>query len=116
MNNIKDLPVNDRPYEKCFEKGPEYLTDVELLAVILRTGTNGISSFDLSKDILSHKSQNGKQDLLAIMHMTKEQLLSIKGVGMVKAVQIMCVRELVRRISSSNIIFLQQLQIIIWNS
>ena len=51
MNNIKDLPVNDRPYEKCFEKGPEYLTDVELLAVILRTGTNGISSFDLSKDI-----------------------------------------------------------------
>ena len=73
---------------------------MELLAVILRTGTNGISSFDLSKDILSHKSQNGKQDLLAIMHMTKEQLLSIKGVGMVKAVQIMCVRELVRRISS----------------
>ena len=100
MNNIKDLPVNDRPYEKCFAKGPEYLTDVELLAVILRTGTNGISSFDLSKDILSHKSQNGKQDLLSIMHMTKEQLLSIKGVGMVKAVQIMCVRELVRRISS----------------
>ena len=100
MNNIKDLPVNDRPYEKCFEKGPEYLTDVELLAVILRTGTNGISSFDLSKDILSYKSQNGKQDLLSIMHMTKEQLLSIKGVGMVKAVQIMCVRELVRRISS----------------
>ena len=100
MNNIKDLPVNDRPYEKCFAKGPEYLTDVELLAVILRTGTNGISSFELSKDILSHKSQNGKQDLLAIMHMTKEQLLSIKGVGMVKAVQIMCVRELVRRISS----------------
>ena len=49
MNNIKDLPVNDRPYEKCFAKGPEYLTDVELLAVILRTGTNGISSFDLSK-------------------------------------------------------------------
>ena len=35
MNNIKDLPVNDRPYEKCFAKGPEYLTDVELLAVIL---------------------------------------------------------------------------------
>ena len=100
MNNIKDLPVNDRPYEKCFEKGPEYLTDVELLAVILRTGTNGISSFDLSKDILSYKSQNGKQDLLSIMHMTKEQLLSIKGVGIVKAVQIMCVRELVRRISS----------------
>ena len=31
MNNIKDLPVNDRPYEKCFAKGPEYLTDVELL-------------------------------------------------------------------------------------
>ena len=99
MNNIKDLPVNDRPYEKCFAKGPEYLTDVELLAVILRTGTNGISHLTYPK-ILSHKSQNGKQDLLAIMHMTKEQLLSIKGVGMVKAVQIMCVRELVRRISS----------------
>ena len=31
MNNIKDLPVNDRPYEKCFAKGPEYLTDVSYL-------------------------------------------------------------------------------------
>mgnify|MGYP000358688596 CR=1 FL=1 len=66
----KDLPVNDRLMRKCFEKGPEYLTDVELLAVILRTGTNGISSFDLSKDILSYKSQNVNR-LLSIMHMTK---------------------------------------------
>lgn len=97
MKNIKDLPVNERPYEKCFSKGPEYLTDIELLAVILRTGTNGVSAFDLSGKILSH---NGTCDLLSIMHMTKEQLLGIKGVGKVKAVQIMSLCELVRRISS----------------
>lgn len=98
MNNIKNLPENERPYEKCFAHGPQVLTDCELLAVILRTGTNGTSSYDLAGKILNMGIDNGT--LLSIMHLSKEELLGIKGIGKVKAVQIMCIGELAKRISS----------------
>ena len=39
---VKELPDTEQPYEKCYTRGAEYLSDAELLAVILRTGTNGI--------------------------------------------------------------------------
>lgn len=100
MKRIKDVPVSERPYEKCFANGPGYLTDSELLSVILRTGTTGISAADLSRSILDSSSQKGS--LLSIMHLTKEQLLKIKGIGKVKAVQIMCIGELAKRISAIN--------------
>lgn len=100
MRNIKDVPVNERPYEKCFINGPEYLTDSELLAVILRTGTKGISAYDLSARLL--KGADEKENLLSILHLSKEQLLKIKGIGKVKAVQIMCIGELAKRISSAS--------------
>lgn len=100
MRNIKDLPVNERPYERCLINGPEYLTDSELLAVILRTGTKGISAYDLSAELL--KGADGKENLLSILHLSKEQLLKIKGIGKVKAVQIMCIGELAKRIASAS--------------
>lgn len=99
MRKIKDVPVNDRPYEKCFINGPEFLTDCELLSVILRTGTQGISAFDLSSELL--KGHDGKENLLSILHLSKEQLLKIKGIGKVKAVQIMCIGELAKRIAAA---------------
>lgn len=95
---MKNLPENERPYEKCFSNGPEILTDCELLSVILRTGTNGISAYDLSGKILSLDNTDGS--LLSIMHLSKEQLLELKGIGRVKAVQIMCIGELAKRIAS----------------
>ncbi len=95
---MKDIPVNERPYEKCFANGPDFLTDNELLSVILRTGTNGISASDLSNQIL--KGEGGQDSLLSIMHLSKEQLLKIKGIGKVKAVQILCIAELAKRIAS----------------
>lgn len=99
MRKIKDVPVNERPYEKCFINGPEFLTDCELLSVILRTGTKGISAYDLSTELI--KGSDGKDNLLSILHLSKEQLLKIKGIGKVKAVQIMCIGELAKRISVS---------------
>lgn len=98
MNKIKDIPKNDRPYEKCFSYGPQILSDCELLSVILRTGTNGRSAYDLAKEILSTNGENVK--LLSVMHLTKEELINIKGIGMVKAVQILCIGELAKRIAS----------------
>ena len=97
MLKIKEIPQNERPYEKCYRLGPEVLTDTELLAIILRTGTKGISAYELAGEIL--KMDDNKTSLLSLKHITKEQLLATKGIGMVKAVQIQCISELAKRIS-----------------
>lgn len=99
MNKIKDLPEFERPYEKCIKYGADFLSDAELLAIILRTGTNGINVYDLSRNIIC--SNNSHEGILSIMHISNEELLSIKGVGKVKAIQILCIAELVKRISKA---------------
>ena len=102
MNNsmIKFLPMEDRPYEKCFTFGAEYLTDSELLAVILKSGTKGESSLDLARRVLELSKNDG---LLGICKIPLSELMTIKGIGKVKAIQIKCVAELSRRISKSNL-------------
>ena len=49
---MKNLPPEERPYEKCLKYGPSRLTDAELLAVIIRTGSKGTKALSLAKDIL----------------------------------------------------------------
>ena len=49
---IQELPPDERPYEKCLHSGPEKLTDSELLAVVLRSGTRGSSSVQLADEVL----------------------------------------------------------------
>ena len=97
MNRIKDLPDNERPYEKCLKYGANHLSDAELLSAILRTGTNGMSAYDLANNIICSKSS---KSILSLMHLSKEELLSIKGIGNAKAVQVLCIAELAKRISS----------------
>ena len=58
---IKEMSRQEKPYEKCQEFGPTALTDAELLAVVLRTGTEGMSSVDLARQIL--KSGGGEERL-----------------------------------------------------
>ena len=48
---IQELPPDERPYEKCLHSGPEKLTDSELLAVVLRSGTRGSSSVQLADEV-----------------------------------------------------------------
>ena len=50
---LKELPISERPYEKCEKSGVEALSDAELLAVVLRSGTKDLTVVDLSKQILS---------------------------------------------------------------
>lgn len=95
LGTVKELPDTERPYEKCYEKGEEYLSDAELLAVILRTGTNGRNSIELAQDILS-RQENG---LLGLYELSKEELMKISGIGKVKAIQLKCIAELSKRIS-----------------
>lgn len=97
---IKDIYKNDRPYEKCLEQGAVSLTDTELLAVLLRTGTKGLNVLELARHILGPEC--GNEGILNIHHFTFEKLKSIKGIGTVKAVQILCLSELAKRLSKAS--------------
>ena len=98
---IKDMNDDDRPYEKRIKYGPEYLTDAELLAAIIRTGNNELHSVALAEHILS--TYDECPGLLGLHRMTLNQLMNIKGIGKVKAVQLKCIGELSRRIARANI-------------
>lgn len=96
---VKGLPDDERPYEKCLKMGPASLTDAELLAVILRTGTRGITSIELAREILNRPKD--KSNLLGLYGLTVSELCEIRGVGTVKAVQIQCITELSRRMAKA---------------
>lgn len=94
---MKEMYQDERPYEKCRRFGAENLTDTELLAVILRTGTRGQNSLDLAGRILH--PDFGNPGLLSLYHWTWERLMRVRGIGRVKAVQILCLAELAKRMS-----------------
>ena len=96
--NISGVPGNDRPYERCLAYGPGVLSDTELLAVMIRTGTGGLNAEDIARKVLSMSLQD--QKLLGLCHMDAEELMAIPGIGKVKAVQIMCIAELSKRIAA----------------
>lgn len=99
QEQMKSLPVSERPYERCERFGPEALSDAELLAVILRTGTMGVSALQLAHQILN-KDENDK-NLIGLCHLSREQMMEIPGIGMVKAIQLQAITELAKRISKS---------------
>jgi len=95
---IKDIPPAQRPYEKCLSGGCESLSDAELLGVILRTGTLGESSVLLAQRILNL----GGNNLSDLYSFTLPELMKIRGIGKVKAIQILCIGELSKRIAKAN--------------
>lgn len=94
---IKTMEKEERPYEKCEKYGAKNLTDIELLAVILRSGTKGESSLDLAKKLLYKTAYS--DGLLNIHHWSFDALMRIRGIGKVKALQILCLSELCRRLA-----------------
>lgn len=89
-----------RPYEKFLRFGAENLTESELLAVILRTGNRDEDAEGLAAHILELASF-GKEGLSGLHQISMEQLLQIKGIGKVKAIQIKCVMEFCTRVARS---------------
>ena len=96
---ISDIPEEERPYERCRESGPRVLSDSELLAVILRTGSQGESSIALARRIL--QSTGSYMGIAGICSLSGRDLEKIHGIGKAKAAQIQCVAELSRRIAMS---------------
>lgn len=96
---MKDIPVSERPYEKLEKYGQETLSNAELLAVIIRTGTQEETSVSLAQRLLTLGENSGG---IAFLHdMSVEELRKTKGIGRVKALQIKAVMELSKRISAS---------------
>ena len=100
-NSIKvmDMPEEERPIEKLLINGPETLSNAELLAVILRTGTKGENIVALSTRIICEF--NGLDGLLEA---GLDEITSIKGIKNIKASQIIAIGELVKRINKLNLV------------
>lgn len=96
--NIKDLPNNEKPRERLLKYGPDNLSNEDLLAIILRTGTKNHNVKNLSNLILTKiKSINNLDDL------SVRELTEIKGVGEVKAVTLLAAIELGKRVANKEI-------------
>ncbi len=96
---IKELPICERPYEKMSEVGAEYLSNAELLAIIIKTGTREYTAVELAQKVLK-LSQDGR--LSTLNNLSIEQFMKVKGIGRVKAIQIKAVLEFSKRIATSN--------------
>ncbi len=89
---------DEMPYEKFLRLGAGALTEAELLAIIIRTGTPGHTSVEIGKQILDLPSV--KEDgLNGLHHVTLKELMAIGGIGEVKAVKIKCIAELSMRMA-----------------
>ena len=89
---ITDLPSELRPRERLLSKGPAALTDAELLAILLRTGTGGMSAIELGQSLLSRFGS-----LSRLLTAGPDDLGSIRGLGQAKRAEILAVTELQRR-------------------
>jgi DNA repair protein RadC len=111
MDNYENhIPINkwaedDRPREKLELKGRHALSDAELLAILIATGTRSESAVDLSKRLLQKASNN----LIELSKMCLSDLLKEKGIGRAKAMAIMAALELGRRRNESGAISLEKI-------
>lgn len=94
---IKNLPASEQPYEKFLSLGASGLSDADLLAIIIKTGTRDKTVIDIAQDILSGRHGN----LLNLYEMSYEELLSIPGIGQIKAIQLKAIAELSLRIAKT---------------
>ena len=96
---MKDLPASERPREKLMNHGAEALSNAELLAILLRTGTQEESVMRLAERILIEAGEDG---LGGLAHSSIESLMKRKGVGEAKAITIAAALELGKRVAIGN--------------
>lgn len=96
MPSLNHIPLGERPQERLQIKGPAALSDAELLAILLRSGTRGLDVLSLSHEIL-----NGIGSLRGLLRLSTEDLQTYRGIGGVKALQMQAMIEIARRILST---------------
>ncbi|MDR7077925.1 DNA repair protein RadC [Neobacillus niacini] len=94
---IRDFPQDERPRERFIQNGPESLSNHELIAILLRTGTKDESVLQLSNRLLTNF-----EGLRLLKAATLEEMTEIKGIGQAKAIQILAAVEIGRRIANLN--------------
>lgn len=90
---MKDIPVHDRPRERLIKKGASHLSDQELLAIILGSGTRSESVQELAARLYQHFG-----GIEMLREATIEELIKIKGIGQVRATGVLASIELGNRI------------------
>ena len=94
---VKDLPLDDRPREKLMLRGPQNLTDAELLAILIRTGKKGKTVISVAQEII-----NTHKNLAILASKTISDLVKVGGIGKDKAATLLAAFELSRRILSQS--------------
>ena len=92
---MKQLPKSERPYEKLLMYGPKKLSNAELLAIIIKTGTKEETSVDIANRLLLLS-----ENINGLSNIPIETFEKIKGIGKVKAIQIKALCEIATRINS----------------
>lgn len=90
--SIRDWPTSDRPREKLLGRGPEALSDAELLAVVLRSGDRDANAVDLARLLIARLGS-----FRSLAEKSVADLCSIKGIGLAKAAQIVALLEIAKR-------------------
>jgi len=90
---VKDLPADDRPREKLILRGAQSLTDAELIAILLRTGTKGKSVINIAYELISNFG-----NLAVLSSKTHSSLKQLNGIGKDKAACLIAAFEISRRI------------------
>ena len=96
--SIKNWAIDDRPREKLLAKGRESLSDSELLAILINTGSKNKSAVELAKEVLLL----GKNNLNELGKISLKELMAIKGIGEAKAITLAAALELGRRRQATN--------------
>ena len=94
---MKNLPESERPYEKFISSGEDSLSDAELLAIILKSGTQKENSLDIARRLL----QGNHNNLLNLYDLSYRDLMRYPGIGQIKAIQLKAVAELSKRIAKT---------------
>ena len=96
---MKELPTSERPYEKLEIYGAKKLSNSELLAIIIKTGTKEETAVTLAQKVLNLSTDKSENNLNFLQNVTIDDLSKIKGIGKVKAIQILAVCEIAKRMS-----------------
>lgn len=95
MTKVKELPLDDRPREKLILRGPQSLSDAELIAILLRTGTKGKNVIQIAQGLLQ---KYGNLNILSTQ--TIEAIKNFSGIGKDKAASLIAAFEISRRADS----------------
>ena len=96
---IKELPQSERPYEKLELYGEKSLSNAELLAIIIKTGTKEYTSVDIAREILKLNEMYDETSLSFLRDLSIEEITKIKGMGRIKAIQLKAICELANRMN-----------------